>query len=158
MTDRALSGSRGAPGSRRHRLEMSLRRRPRARGALIAMDGVIAFNAFGGAWHATARAPDVHPRARIITQPISQIAAGVDSRPVRSSARWPASSCSGDRGAMLDRPAGIGGDLHASGPIVRRPDRSCVAGALPPRHHRPTRSSHGYTARCCTVTERAQVA
>ena len=33
--------------------------RARARRALIAMEGTIAINAFGGAWYAVAGAPDV---------------------------------------------------------------------------------------------------
>ena len=36
-----------------------LARRPRARHVLIAMDGVMALNAFGGAWYAIAGAPSV---------------------------------------------------------------------------------------------------
>ncbi len=59
MTGQALFDSRSASGSRRHRPGLSLRRRPRARRVLIAMDGVMALNAFGGAWYAIAGAPDV---------------------------------------------------------------------------------------------------
>jgi hypothetical protein len=43
---------------RQHRLVMALRRRPRPRRGLIAREGVMAVNAFAGAWYAI-RTPTV---------------------------------------------------------------------------------------------------